>query len=215
MGLAFNPGASSWESGAVKSDVRTLDVAFLLIVFAACPACGQDEQSRSGAATATPVVQQDEDQGSGQDASVTSHTIRVGGTAINYRATAGYMPVRGGSDRVVADIFYVAYERLDAASRGTGRPITFAFNGGPGSSAVWLHMGGIGPRRAPLGKDGTALPRLDTLEDNEYTWLEFTDLVFVDRWAADSAGRRQGPTRRNSTRSAKMSRSRRISSARS
>jgi carboxypeptidase C (cathepsin A) len=111
---------------------------------------------------------------------VTDHAIEVCGTTINYRATAGYMPVRGESDRVVADIFFVAYERQDMASKSTDQPVMFAFNGGPGSSAVWLHMGGVGPKRSLLAKDGTALPPSDALVDNEHTWLEFTDLVFVD-----------------------------------
>jgi len=127
--------------------------------------------------------------------SVTHHAIEVEGRQIQYRATAGYMPIRGDSDKLLANIFFVAYELEDAdvpAGRKTTpesgsaappavtRPITFAFNGGPGASAVWLHVGALGPKRAVLGGDGTALPESDTLVDNEYTWLEFTDLVFVD-----------------------------------
>ncbi|MCL5281223.1 MAG: peptidase S10 [Planctomycetes bacterium] len=64
--------------------------------------------------------------------------------------------------------------------RQSNRPITFAFNGGPGASAVWLHMGAFGPKRAILANDGTSLPPSNQLRDNEQTWLEFTDLVFVD-----------------------------------
>jgi len=60
------------------------------------------------------------------------------------------------------------------------RPLTFAFNGGPGASSVWLHMGAFGPKRALLGDDGTTLPLSRELVDNEFTWLQFTDLVFVD-----------------------------------
>jgi carboxypeptidase C (cathepsin A) len=77
-------------------------------------------------------------------------------------APTGGRPVRGGTARAA----------------GT-RPLTFAFNGGPGASAVWLHMA-LGPKRAVLGSAGTALPATDALIDNESTWLEFTDLVFVD-----------------------------------
>jgi len=61
------------------------------------------------------------------------------------------------------------------------RPITFAFNGGPGASAVWLHTGSFGPKRAVLANDGTALSPADQLLDIEQTWLEFTDLVFVNQ----------------------------------
>ena len=135
--------------------------------------------------------------------SVTRHTMQIGGRELHYRATAGYLPVRDHVDKPLADIFFVAYEREDvdssevsdltrvappggptvgggAASSLRARPLTFAFNGGPGASAVWLHMGALGPRRAVLGGEGTALPASDALMDNEFTWLEFTDLVFVD-----------------------------------
>ena len=164
----------------MKPGARILFIVWLSIVFGAGLACGQDEPNRCSPLPTGEAVQEDEDDRGPQDASVTEHTLLVGGTTLHYTATAGYLPIRGRSDRVVADIFYVAYERQDTASQGTSRPITFAFNGGPGSSAVWLHMGGLGPRRALLAENGTALPRSVTLQDNEYTWLEFTDLVFVD-----------------------------------
>jgi carboxypeptidase C (cathepsin A) len=134
---------------------------------------------------------------------VTEHAMLVQGRPIPYRATAGYLPIRRDSDKPIADIFFVAYERIDGGDASNGpnhvtpgfdrgpqseirnpkssrRPITFAFNGGPGASAVWLHMGAFGPKRAVLANDGTALPPSDQLVDNEHTWLEFTDLVFVD-----------------------------------
>jgi len=139
------------------------------------------------------------------ECSVTEHTMLVQGRPIHYRATAGYLPIRRDSGQPVANIFFVAYERLASGvprlrgpqppegGTGTpnainrvweptpnGRPITFAFNGGPGASAVWLHMGAFGPKRAVLANDGTALPSSNQLVDNEQTWLEFTDLVFVD-----------------------------------
>jgi carboxypeptidase C (cathepsin A) len=111
---------------------------------------------------------------------VTHHTMQIADRRIDYVATTGYMPIRERSGEPLADIFFVAYERENGSSIDVNRPISFAFNGGPGSSAVWLHMGGLGPKRALLAKNGTALPQADTLVDNEYTWLEFTDLVFVD-----------------------------------
>jgi carboxypeptidase C (cathepsin A) len=141
------------------------------------------------------------------ECSVTDHTMLVQGRPIRYRAAAGYLPIQRDSDKPIAHIFFVAYERLDGGQRTEdrgqrtedrgqttenravlrdpssvlrNRPITFAFNGGPGASAVWLHMGAFGPKRAVLANDGTALPPSDQLVDNEHTWLEFTDLVFVD-----------------------------------
>jgi carboxypeptidase C (cathepsin A) len=78
-----------------------------------------------------------------------------------------------------AQIFFVAYLAEDAGD-AVSRPVTFAFNGGPGAASVWLHMGGIGPRRAKLSDAGEALPLPAKLVDNESTWLPKTDLVFVD-----------------------------------
>jgi carboxypeptidase C (cathepsin A) len=78
-----------------------------------------------------------------------------------------------------AQIFFVAYLAEDAGDAAS-RPVTFAFNGGPGAASIWLHMGGIGPRRAQLSDAGEALPPPAKLVDNESTWLPKTDLVFVD-----------------------------------
>ena len=128
------------------------------------------------------------------ECSVTEHTMLVQGRPIRYRATAGYLPIQQDSGEPLAHIFFIAYERLDAVDVGNApnpqsairnpqsihRPLTFAFNGGPGASAVWLHVGGFGPKRAILANDGTSLPPSNRLVDNEHTWLEFTDLVFVD-----------------------------------
>ena len=80
------------------------------------------------------------------EASVTQHRIiAAGGKPIDYTATAGTMIIRDDEDKPIASIGYVAYTRRDA--KAGSRPITFAFNGGPGSSSLWLHMGVLGPRR--------------------------------------------------------------------
>ncbi len=171
---------SRQASHTVRSDVRILRLAWLLSAVLVCPASGQDESNRPGVPSDVRPVQENKDEPFLRDAAVTDHAIVVGGTTVNYRATAGYMPVRGESGKLIADIFFVSYERQDAPSLGAARPIMFVFNGGPGSSAVWLHMGGVGPKRAPLAEDGTTLPPSDKLVDNEHTWLDFTDLVFVD-----------------------------------
>ena len=76
-------------------------------------------------------------------------------------------------------MFFIAYTK-ENEDKLAQRPITFIFNGGPGSSAIWLHMGGLGPKRALLTEQGNALPPPYKLVTNEYTWLDFTDLVFVD-----------------------------------
>jgi carboxypeptidase C (cathepsin A) len=78
-----------------------------------------------------------------------------------------------------AKVFFVAYTLDDVADPGT-RPLTFLFNGGPGSSSMWLHMGSVGPRRANLTDEGEAPPPPYSLVDNDATWLDKTDLVFID-----------------------------------
>jgi carboxypeptidase C (cathepsin A) len=114
-----------------------------------------------------------------EGASITQHTLNINGKSISYTAVAGYMPIKGEGGKPVAKIFFIAYTK-EGQEGLSQRPVTFAFNGGPGSSAIWLHMGALGPRRVLLADNGTALPRSYELVDNEYTWLDFTDVVFVD-----------------------------------
>ena len=111
--------------------------------------------------------------------SVTRHAIRINGKTIRYTATAGYMVMKDESGAHKASIFFIAYEK-DGYADKTNRPLTFAFNGGPGSSSVWLHLGAIGPRRVQMSDEGEALIQPYRLVDNEGTWLDFTDLVFID-----------------------------------
>ncbi|HWY52020.1 MAG TPA: hypothetical protein VNW72_11115 [Chthoniobacterales bacterium] len=79
-----------------------------------------------------------------------------------------------------AKVFYVAYTRTDIGNDPSKRPITFSFNGGPGSASVWLHLGALGPRRTELTERGEAPLAPYHLVDNEATWLDSTDLVFID-----------------------------------
>jgi len=108
----------------------------------------------------------------------TSHSIVVGGRRLDYRATAGWLPVSLDEGKSRARVFFVAY-RLDAVE-AAARPLTFAFNGGPGAASLWLHLGLLGPRRLVFNDDGTAPPPPARLEPNPDTWLAFTDLVLVD-----------------------------------
>jgi carboxypeptidase C (cathepsin A) len=111
--------------------------------------------------------------------SETSHSLLVNGTKLEFRATAGTLPLRGDDGKVTAHVFFVSYTRLggEAAAR---RPITFVFNGGPGASSVWLHLGALGPRRVDLGDQGEAPTPPYRLVDNQDTLLDVTDLVFID-----------------------------------
>lgn len=108
----------------------------------------------------------------------TEHTVAVDGASIAYVATAGRLTLRDYEGKPKAKVFFVSYTR--PGQDPSTRPVTFAFNGGPGSSSVWLHLGALGPRRVLLGDEGEALPPPYRLVDNEATWLDLTDLVFVD-----------------------------------
>lgn len=110
---------------------------------------------------------------------VTHHEIRVNGKALKYTATAGMMPIRDAKGDTEAHMFFMAYT-LDGVSDTHRRPLMFSFNGGPGSASVWLHLGALGPRRVVMQPDGQMPAPPFHLVDNEYTWLDETDLVFID-----------------------------------
>ena len=111
--------------------------------------------------------------------SVTKHSITIGGKTLNYTATAGSLLMKEENGKERAHIFYIAYTLDDVEDTST-RPVTFSFNGGPGSSSVWLHLGAFGPRRVEMGDAGSLLPPPWKLVDNEFTLLDITDLVFID-----------------------------------
>ena len=109
---------------------------------------------------------------------VTHHQITVDGKLLKYTATTGRLPIKRGDGKIEAEMFFVAYtlDGQDAARR----PLTFAFNGGPGSSTIWLHMGALGPRKVVLQPEGFMPPAPYHIEDNPYTLLDKTDLVLID-----------------------------------
>ena len=110
--------------------------------------------------------------------SQTSHTLRLDGRELRYTATAGTLPIRLDDGKVAARMFFVAYTK-DGEDVKT-RPVSFLYNGGPGSPTVWLHMGSFGPRRVQMGEDGVQPAPPYRLVDNEHSLLDVTDLVFVD-----------------------------------
>ncbi|WP_286071577.1 S10 family peptidase [Stenotrophomonas sp. 57] len=108
------------------------------------------------------------------DASV-RQTMRLAGRTLDYTATVGTLPVRDDKGKVIADVVFTAYTMA-----GKDRPVTFALNGGPGASSVYLNMGAIGPKVVTFGSEGDSASAPATLHDNPGTWLDFTDLVFID-----------------------------------
>lgn len=115
----------------------------------------------------------------GEVKKVTEHSLMINGQKVDYTATAGMLSLKDGTGKVTADIFYVAYAKKGVTEMAK-RPLTFSFNGGPGSSSVWMHMGLLGPKRVKLQDDGFAVPPPYELVENEYSLLDETDLVFID-----------------------------------
>jgi len=107
----------------------------------------------------------------------TEHSIVIDGKQLEYTVTVGMLPIHNdtGSD-VEAGIFFIAY----TMKSDQPRPLMFSFNGGPGSSSVWLHLGAVGPKRVEMLEDGSLPPAPYKLSDNPYTWFTEADLVFID-----------------------------------
>ena len=106
----------------------------------------------------------------------TDQSIELPGRTLRFKATAGTIPINNGEGRLQAEIAFIAYQLPNV--EGTARPLTFVFNGGPGASSAYLQLGALGPWRLPL--DGVVPSSSPALVPNQETWLDFTDLVFVD-----------------------------------
>lgn len=111
------------------------------------------------------------------DASIKQVT-RVAGKTLNYTATVGSLPVRDEKGKKIAEVVFTAY--ILSGPRAPKRPITFAFNGGPGAASVYLNLGAIGPKRIQFGAQGDSASDPAALVDNAGTWMDFTDMVFID-----------------------------------
>jgi carboxypeptidase C (cathepsin A) len=127
---------------------------------------------------------------------VTQHRVRIGGKEIKYTVTAGTIVMKEEpadrekeweGEKPRAQIFFIAYTKDSSGAQSAKktstpaeRPLTFSFNGGPGSSSVWLHLGVLGPRRVVLTDEGELPPPPFRLTDNQYSLLDETDLVFID-----------------------------------
>jgi carboxypeptidase C (cathepsin A) len=110
---------------------------------------------------------------------ITHHQITIGSRVVKYTVTAGLMPIKNDTGVIEAQVFFMAYT-LDGVPDPARRPLMFSFNGGPGSASVWLHLGALGPKRVRMEDEGWLPPAPYQLVDNDQTWLDFTDLVFID-----------------------------------
>ena len=102
-------------------------------------------------------------------------SMELDGKTLHYTVTVGKLPVRDEKGEVSGEVVYTAY-----TVEGNNRPVTFALNGGPGASSVYLNFGAIGPKHLQVGNQGDSPSDPATLTDNPGTWLDFTDLVFID-----------------------------------
>jgi carboxypeptidase C (cathepsin A) len=109
---------------------------------------------------------------------VTHHQATLDGKPLKYTAAAGRLPIKSGDGRIEAEMFFVAYT-LDG-QEADKRPLTFCFNGGPGSASVWLHMGSVGPKQVMLQPNGFMPAAPYRMADNPNSLLDKSDLVFVD-----------------------------------
>jgi carboxypeptidase C (cathepsin A) len=154
-----------------------------LIASFALPALAQDEPPSAPAPRASAAAHSDERPSAvisrRLPADATSeHTLVLPGRTLSFKATAGTIKLTDEKGVEQADIAYVAYQ-LDGAP-AQSRPVTFVFNGGPGAGSVWLHLGALGPWRLLLNNGTIAPSAAPVLVDNDDTWLDFTDLVFID-----------------------------------
>lgn len=102
-------------------------------------------------------------------------SLQLGGRTLKYDATVGSLPILDEKGKQIASVMFTAY-----TIAGANRPVTFALNGGPGASSVYLNLGAIGPKRIQFGAEGDSPSGPATPMDNPGTWLDFTDLVFID-----------------------------------
>ncbi len=161
-------------------------VAGLIAIGAGLPAMAQDAE------TTPAATGRNQQRGTGQDGqrpaqqaertlpadSITQHTLELPGRSLKFTATAGSIPFRNNDGKLLAEFGYVAYTL--AGAEVTKRPVTFAFNGGPGSASAWLHLGGLGPWRLPLDAPEPSASSPPVSVPNAETFLDFTDLVFID-----------------------------------
>jgi len=152
------------------------------MVFLAGIACADEKPTALMEACQTDIKADKKDEWKREpraESSVTQHHLNAGGKGFDYTATAGTLVIRDDDDKPIANMGYVAYTRRDTKDLGQ-RPVLFAFNGGPGSSSLWLHMGVLGPKRVVVADPTPTPPAPYKVVDNEFGVLDKADLVMID-----------------------------------
>jgi carboxypeptidase C (cathepsin A) len=173
------------------TDFRIAASFLLLLLFAVLPPARSQEKPASPPTSQPTHAENQPDEPGKQPAaedkadakpsertSVTHHDLSVAGKTLHYTATAGTLLIRNEEDKPYGSIFYVAYTVDGPDSKA--RPVTFLYNGGPGSASLWLHMGSVGPMRVVTASPAATGSGPYQLVPNEYTLLDKSDLVFID-----------------------------------
>ncbi len=153
---------------------RTAPLWMIACLLTATAALAQEAEPKPAAEGKKPDAEVPE-----AKSSVTRHRVTIGGQTVAYQATAGCLIVDNEAGKPAAQFGYTAYVREGVAERAK-RPVTFAYNGGPGSSSIWLHMGVLGPRRVVVADAEFTLPPPYERVDNAYSILDVSDLVMID-----------------------------------
>ncbi|HKH45992.1 MAG TPA: peptidase S10 [Thermoanaerobaculia bacterium] len=156
----------------------------LVLALLAAPLTAQPPAETNAAAAAkspdkTPDKNLDKKPAPEEKSSRTHHSITLDGQKIPYTATAGTILLKDDDGTVKATVFSISYTRDGVNDPGT-RPVTFSFNGGPGSASLWVHMGAFGPKRVERDPEGMSMKPPGRLVDNDLSILDVTDLVFID-----------------------------------
>jgi carboxypeptidase C (cathepsin A) len=156
---------------------RTLIAASLAALLIAHQAPAQDKKGTAAEEKADAKSEDKADLPPLPDDKTITQSAVIGGKAIRYQATVGKLPVYDAKGKKIGEVVYTAYV---VPGGGPQRPVTFAFNGGPGASSVYLNLGAVGPKRVQFGDKGDAPSDAPLLVDNPASWLDMTDLVFID-----------------------------------
>jgi carboxypeptidase C (cathepsin A) len=151
---------------------KHLAVLFVLLLTSTVCAAGQDPPAK-------PTKPEHKPEPPKETIVETEHALALGQDKLTYKATTGTLLLKEEDGKATASVFFIAYTKSGVEDLSK-RPVMFAFNGGPGSSSVWLHLGAFGPRRVLMKDDGEPVPPPPKLVDNEATLLDVTDLVFID-----------------------------------
>ncbi|MDB5736540.1 MAG: peptidase [Sphingomonas bacterium] len=148
-----------------------------LLIALASPSLAADKPAKDDAKAGTDAAKPDADLEAFPAPKSVKQSAIIAGKRVDYLATVGSIPVKDDKGKTIGEVVYTAYT---IPGRGAGRPVTFAFNGGPGASSVYLNLGAIGPKKVAFGEAGDSPSDPAVLRDNANSWLDFTDLVFID-----------------------------------